>query len=284
MPFEPLGGRKRVQTLTFWGVRGSLPTPKRDSLGYGGNTSCLEVRGADNEIAIFDAGTGIRDLGQALSRQSQGKGLKLHIFLTHYHWDHIQGLPLFTPLFQAEIEIVFYASERLGSIRQSLGGQMTAPYFPVKFDEVASRTSFVEMDTQSVAVGNLRVSCFPMNHPQGAGGFRIESPAGAIVYASDLEPGNGELDRAVREAADGADTLIYDAQYTPEEYLTHRGWGHSHWREAAAVANDARVKELILFHHDPSHNDDMLTELQTQTRALFERTTSAREGMVIEYA
>jgi phosphoribosyl 1,2-cyclic phosphodiesterase len=244
----------------------------------------LEVRGADNEIAIFDAGTGIRNLGEALFQQSQGQGLKLHIFLTHYHWDHIQGLPLFRPLFQAENEIVFYASERLGSIRQHLRGQMNAPYFPVKFDEVPSRTSFVEMDAQSVAVGNLRVSGFPMNHPQGAGGFRIESPAGAIVYASDLEPGNGELDRVVREAADGADTLIYDAQYTPEEYLTHQGWGHSHWREAAAVAKDARVKELILFHHDPSHNDDMLTELQTQTRGLFERTTSAREGMVIEYA
>jgi phosphoribosyl 1,2-cyclic phosphodiesterase len=284
MQMEPLPGQKRVQTLTFWGVRGSLPTPRRDSLGYGGNTSCLEIRGADNEIAIFDAGTGIRDLGQALLHQSQGKSLKLHIFLTHYHWDHIQGLPLFAPLFQAENEIVFYASERLGSIRQSLGGQMTAPYFPVKFDEVAARTSFIEMDAQSAAVGDLRVSGFPMYHPQGASGFRIESPAGAIVYASDLEPGDGQLDRVVREVADGADTLIYDAQYTPEEYLTHRGWGHSHWREAAAVAQDAHVKELILFHHNPSHNDDMLTQLQTQTRALFERTTSAREGMVIEYS
>ena len=284
MPFEPLQGQKRVQALTFWGVRGSVPTPKRDNLGYGGNTSCLEIRSADEEIAIFDAGTGIRDLGQALLRESQGKGLKLHIFLTHYHWDHIQGLPLFTPLFQAENEIVFYASERLGSIRQRLSGQMSAPYFPVKFDEVPSRTSFVEMDAEGVAVGSLRVSCFPMNHPQGAGGFRIESPAGAIVYASDLEPGDGQLDRVVRQAADGADTLIYDAQYTPEEYLTHQGWGHSHWREAAAVANDARVKELILFHHDPSHNDDMLAKLETQTRALFEHTTSAREGRVIEHS
>src|ERR1700680_457910 len=163
MPFEPLRGQKRVQALTFWGVRGSVPTPKRDNLGYGGNTSCLEIRSADNEIAIFDAGTGIRSLGEALLLQSQGKGLKLHIFLTHYHWDHIQGLPLFTPLFQAENEIVFYASERLGSIRQRLSGQMSAPYFPVKFDEVPARTSFVEMDTRSVAVGNLRVSGFPLN-------------------------------------------------------------------------------------------------------------------------
>lgn len=281
---EMQGGPFGVQTLTFWGVRGSLPTPRRENLGYGGNTSCLEIRSADREIAIFDAGTGIRNLGEALLRQSQGRSLKLHVFLTHYHWDHIQGLPLFAPLYQAETEIIFHASGRLGSIQQHLRGQMNAPYFPVKFEDIPARLRFVEMDTQSVVVGDLRVSGFPMNHPQGACGFRIESPAGVVVYASDVEPGHAELDRVVREAAASADTLVYDTQFTPEEYLTHRGWGHSHWREAAAVARDAQVKELILFHHDPSHNDDMVTQMQNQTRALFENTTSAKEGMVIEYA
>jgi phosphoribosyl 1,2-cyclic phosphodiesterase len=280
MTMDPLTG----QTLTFWGVRGSVPTPRRDNLGYGGNTSCLEIRSADHEIAIFDAGTGIRNLGEALLRQSQGRGLKLHVFLTHYHWDHIQGLPLFAPLYQAENEIIFHASERLGSIQEHLRGQMNAPYFPVKFEDIPARIRFVEMDAQSVPVGDLRVSGFPLNHPQGASGFRVESPAGVIVYASDLEPGHGELDRMVREAADGVDTLVYDTQFTPEEYLTHQGWGHSHWREAAAVASDAHVQELILFHHDPSHNDDMVTQMQNQTRALFERTTAAKEGRVIAYA
>ena len=243
----------------------------------------MEIRSADNEIAIFDAGTGIRNLGEALLRQSS-RGLRVHVFLTHYHWDHIQGLPFFGPLYQAENEITFYASERLGSLQQHLRRQMTAPYFPVQFDDIPASTHFVEMNTKSIPVGDLRVSGFPMNHPQGASGFRIESPAGVVVYASDLEPGHAELDRVVREAAGGADTLVYDTQFTPEEYLTRRGWGHSHWREAAAVANDARVKELILFHHDPGHNDDMITGMQNQTRALFERTTSAKEGMVIEYA
>jgi phosphoribosyl 1,2-cyclic phosphodiesterase len=281
---EMQGGPFGVQTLTFWGVRGSLPTPRRENLGYGGNTSCLEIRGAGNEIAIFDAGTGIRNLGEAVLRQSPGRGLKLHVFLTHYHWDHIQGLPLFAPLYQAENEITFYASERLGSLQQHLRGQMSAPYFPVPFDDIPARVHFAEMDTKSIPVGDLRVSGFPMNHPQGASGFRIESPAGVVVYASDVEPGHVELDRVVREAAAGADTLVYDTQFTPEEYLTHRGWGHSHWREAAAVARDAQVKELILFHHDPSHDDDMVTHMQNQTRALFENTTSAKEGMVREYA
>jgi phosphoribosyl 1,2-cyclic phosphodiesterase len=273
-----------IQTLKFWGVRGSIPTPKRENLGYGGNTACLEIRSANNEIVVCDAGTGIRELGDALTQHAQGAGLKLHIFLTHYHWDHIQGLPLFAPLFQAQNEITFYASERLGAIQKHLGGQMSTPFFPVMLDEIPARIQFVEMDARSVAVGDLRVSGFPMHHPQGANGFRIESPAGAIVYASDLEPGNAELDHMVRDTAAGAQTLIYDAQYTPEEYSSHLGWGHSHWREAAAVASDARVKELILFHHDPRHDDGMVTQIQNEARRLFERTTAAREGMVIEYA
>lgn len=140
------------------------------------------------------------------------------------------------------------------------------------------------MDSQSIVVGDLRVSGFPVNHPQGACGFRIDSPAGAIVYASDLEPGHAELDRAVREAGDGVDTLVYDAQYAPEEYLSLIGWGHSHWRDAATVAADAGVGQLILFHHDPAHDDDMLTQIQNDTQALFEQTTAAQEGTVVEYA
>jgi phosphoribosyl 1,2-cyclic phosphodiesterase len=261
-----------------------VPTPQRQNLGFGGNTSCLEIRGADDEIAIFDAGTGIRELGAALLRQARGKALKLHIFLTHYHWDHIQGLPYFAPLYLAESEIYFHASERLGSIRQHLRDQMTPPYFPVNFDDVPARVHFAEMETNAVvAVGEMQVAGFPMNHPQGANGFRIESPAGAIVYASDLEPGVAELDRAVREAADRADTLVYDTQFTPDEYRSHIGWGHSHWREAALVAADARVKELILFHHDPTHDDGTVTQMQQHAREMFEPTRAAHEGMTIVY-
>ncbi len=217
-----------------------------------------------------------------LKKRTAG-ALSLHIFLTHYHWDHIQGLPVFAPLFQAQNKICFYASERLGSIQKHLRGQMDAPYFPVKFDDLPARIEFVEMNHQSVAVGDLRVTAFPLNHPQGASGFRIESQAAVIVYASDLEHGDAKLDQVIREAADGADTLIYDAQFTPEEYQSHIGWGHSHWREAAAVASDAGVKELILFHHDPGHDDGLLTQVESEARAFFEHTWAAREGRVVEY-
>jgi ribonuclease BN (tRNA processing enzyme) len=161
---------------------------------------------------------------------------------------------------------------------------MSPPYFPVDFDSVAARLRFVEMDGAGAQAGDFRIACFAMNHPQGAAGFRVESPSGVVVYASDLEPGDAELDRVVRESAEGADALIYDSQFTPEEYASHQGWGHSHWREAAAVARDARVKELILFHHDPSHTDEIMTQIEASARELFERTSAAREGERFNYA
>jgi phosphoribosyl 1,2-cyclic phosphodiesterase len=265
--------------MNFWGVRGSAPTPKRENLGFGGNTSCVEIRGG-GQIAIFDAGTGMRNLGEELLRQFPGQSIKVNVFLSHYHWDHIQGLPFFGPLYQEGNEITFHASEKLGPLRDRLRRQMSAPYFPVDFDTVAARLHFVEMDSASVQAGDLRVSCFPMHHPQGAAGFRVESPSGVVVYASDLEPGNAELDRVVRASAEGAGALIYDSQFTPEEYGAHPGWGHSHWREAAAVARDAQVEELILFHHDPSHDDTAMSRIEEAARGLFERTTAAREIIV----
>jgi len=202
----------------FWGVRGSAPTPKRENLGFGGNTSCVEIRGGGGEIAIFDAGTGLRNLGEDLLRQFPEQNIKVNVFLTHYHWDHIQGLPFFGPLYQEGSEITFYASERLGPLRERLRRQMSPPYFPVDFDSVAARLRFVEMDGAGAQAGDFRIACFAMNHPQGAAGFRVESPSGVVVYASDLEPGDAELDRVVRESAEGADALIYDSQFTPEEY------------------------------------------------------------------
>jgi len=269
--------------LRFWGVRGSAPTPIQENLGYGGNTSCVEIREGSGEIAIIDAGTGMRNLGEDLLKQFPRQKISVNVFLTHYHWDHIQGLPFFGPLFQEGTEITFHASEKLGPLRERLGRQMSAPYFPVDFDSVAARLRFVEMDGAGVQVGDLRVACFAMNHPQGAAGFRVESPSGVVVYASDLEPGNTEMDRVVRESSEGADALIYDSQFTPEEYEAHKGWGHSHWREAAAVARDGRVKELILFHHDPSHTDQIMTQIQASARGLFERTSAARESEGFTY-
>jgi ribonuclease BN (tRNA processing enzyme) len=149
----------------------------------------------------------------------------------------------------------------------------------VPFDQVPAKVRFLEMGKECVQVGDMRIRCFPMNHPQGASGYRVETDEGTIVYASDLEHGNAAMDETVREFARGADLLIYDAQYTPDEYPSHKGWGHSHWREATVVARDAGVRKLILFHHDPGHDDTIMEAIEESARELFANTTAAREGM-----
>ncbi|HEV8131467.1 MAG TPA: MBL fold metallo-hydrolase [Acidobacteriota bacterium] len=278
--------------LKFWGVRGSTPTPQIENLSYGGNTACLEVRLPTNEIFIFDGGTGVRNLGISLVEEFKERKLSATFLLTHYHWDHIQGIPFFAPLYAGANEFTFYSFRRArpgrkgdaepyyDTVREMLEGQMKNPYFPINFAFLPSKRDFREIHRDPIKFGNLNVHPFPLNHPQGALGYRIESEGAVIVYASDLEHGHRELDSTLREFAQNADILIYDSQYTPEEYEQRKGWGHSTWLEATKVANDSRVKQLILFHHDPSHTDQMFFEVVQQARMHFENTLGAKEGWV----
>ncbi len=267
--------------VRFWGVRGSIPTPSPENLGYGGNTSCIEIRTATN-ILVFDLGTGARKLGESLIAEHVEKPMTLHVFLTHYHWDHLQGLPLFGPLYNPGNTIIFHAPAQLGSIRERLRGQMTAPYFPVDFNQVPAHVELTEIGDEPIVIGDIEVHSFPMHHPQGAFGYRVQSAAAVVVYASDREHGNEESDAKLREVAKDVDVLIYDSQYTPEEYVSHVGWGHSNWMEAARVANVTGAKKLVLFHHDPSHDDATMDRIQSDTRKDFANTVAAREGLEIE--
>ncbi|MBZ5607028.1 MAG: MBL fold metallo-hydrolase [Acidobacteriia bacterium] len=267
--------------LKFWGVRGSIPTPVSQNLGYGGNTPCLEVRLPNDELFIFDAGTGIRELGIALKNNPADAERDIHLFLTHYHWDHIQGLPFFGPLFNPKVAMTFYSTCYACALRESLAGQMTDPYFPVNFDAVAANKQFINKGPMPVTLGDLTVRPFPLHHPQGAGGYRIESGGASIVYATDREHGHTKLDAVLREYAQDADILIHDAQYTPEEFQRFTGYGHSTWEEAVNVARECNVKQLILFHHDPNHDDQMISRIVEQARAHFPNTEAARESDVL---
>jgi phosphoribosyl 1,2-cyclic phosphodiesterase len=268
--------------LRFWGVRGSTPTPQVENLTFGGNTSCVEIRTAGNECIIFDAGSGIRNLGQCLMKEAAGEPIGVKLFLTHFHWDHIQGIPFFAPIYGPQNSIAFYTGVEGRTLQETLEGQMAKPYFPVDFAQVAAAREFHSIERGgAVEADGLRIIPFPLNHPQHASGYRIEADGIAIVYATDYEHGDAQLDRTLRDYSAGADVLICDAQYTPAEYEKHRGWGHSTWLNAVQVARDAAVGQLFLFHHDPAHDDQQMMRITEESRRQFENTTAAWEGFAV---
>jgi phosphoribosyl 1,2-cyclic phosphodiesterase len=273
--------------VRFWGVRGSTPTPQSENLRYGGNTSCVEVR-VNGHIYVFDCGTGFRNLGKQLSQEHAGDGrnghpINAHIFLSHFHWDHIQGIPFFSPLYNdRESSFVFHSSSRTRGLQQALEEQMAEPYFPVNMSDMAAHRQFCTIDEGRTQLEGCTVQSMWLNHPQGCLGFRMETQGKVIVYATDNEPGDPVFDKSVRKLAEGADLLIYDAQYLPEEYAARKqGWGHSHWREAINVVMESGAKELILFHHDPDHSDSCIDSVVRQAREHYPKVRAASEGMEI---
>jgi phosphoribosyl 1,2-cyclic phosphodiesterase len=270
--------------LKFWGVRGSTPTPQAENLRYGGNTSCVEVRFGD-AIYIFDCGTGFRVLGHQLKSEFGERPFSAHIFVSHFHWDHIQGIPFFRPLYEsANSQFSFHSSSRVRSLKRVMAEQMASPYFPVDLNQMRAVRDFYDIDVGCIELGDgVKLQTAWLNHPQGCMGFRLETKDGVIVYATDNEPGDITFDKAVRKLAEGADVLIYDAQYLPEEYeARHRGWGHSHWREAVNVVTESGAKELVLFHHDPDHSDILIDKVVKEARNHYPKVRAAAEGMEIQ--
>jgi phosphoribosyl 1,2-cyclic phosphodiesterase len=267
--------------VKFWGVRGSTPTPQAGNLRYGGNTSCVEVRFGDH-LYIFDCGTGFRTLGQQLETESNGKPIAAHIFVSHFHWDHIQGIPFFRPLYEnSQNRFVFHSSPRTRSLQRVMEEQMASPYFPVDTSEMKAQRHFYDIEEgQTQLDDHATMRAMWLNHPQGCMGFRLETKEGVLVYATDNEPGDPIFDQNVRKLAEGADVLIYDAQYLPEEYeANRRGWGHSHWREAVNIVMQSGAKELVLFHHDPDHDDTVIDKVVQEARNYFPKVRAAAEGM-----
>ncbi len=271
--------------VKFWGVRGSTPTPQPENMRYGGNTSCVEVR-VGEQLYIFDCGTGFRVLGQQLQDEFGEKKLPLsaHVFVSHFHWDHIQGIPFFRPLYdRADSQFLFHCSSRTRSLKQVMDEQMASPYFPVNLSQMRAQQKFYDIDSGGLTLDDgVQIQTSWLNHPQGCMGFRMETKDGVVVYATDNEPGDAAFDKSVRKLAEGADVLIYDAQYLPEEYAAEkRGWGHSHWREAVNVVMESGAKELVLFHHDPDHSDRVIDEIVDHARNYYPKVRAAAEGMEI---
>ncbi len=271
--------------LQFWGVRGSIACPGPATLRYGGNTPCLEVRVGGQRL-IFDAGTGIRLLGQQLAQAQPVVG---HIFFSHSHWDHIQGFPFFSPAFVPGNRFDIYGGMMPDSpsIEQRLNHQMMDPNFPVPLNIMAADLYFHNLPAGEVLqLGEVQVEIGQLNHPGGAYGYRVSWQGRSIAYITDTEHRPQQLDANVLKLIDRADLFIYDCTYTDAEYhdlkTSKVGWGHSTWQEGVRLATAAQAQELVIFHHDPSHDDEFMDQVGQEAAQLFPRVTVAQEGMVFD--
>lgn len=291
--------------VRFWGVRGSIPTPGAATAGVGGNTSCVEVRVGDH-IIVFDAGSGIRGLGQSLLREFKDRPIEVTMLVTHTHWDHIQGFPFFLPAYipRATVRILGYEGAVHG-LRGALFEQMQSAFFPIGLDQMASRVTFEEMGEMAFDLGVATVRTTFANHPGICLGYRLSTPAGDVVYMPDheaYEPNERERqrlagqnsraelayarlqDEKVIEFIRDADVVMADSQYDAVEYPNRLGWGHTCADDTVDLALRANVKQLFLFHHDPDHNDEKVEAMVRHARGLIEAkggklvVSAAREG------
>ena len=269
----------------FWGTRGSIAAPGPGTIHFGGNTSCVELTTPDGGVMVLDCGTGARPLGNRLAACGKGP-ISATILLSHTHWDHIQGFPFFAPLFQPDNRFKVYGPEGAHlSLRDVLAGQMEHHYFPVELDQLAARITYEDLVEGEHQIAGVKVRAQQMNHPSPTLGYRIEAGGRSLCYLSDHEPycegiwregaPAGRLesileagDRRHAEFMQGADIVIHEAQYTPEEYPSKRHWGHSTYSYAVEMAVASNVGQLFLTHHDPSHDDEFITDIERKAQQL----------------
>jgi phosphoribosyl 1,2-cyclic phosphodiesterase len=304
MPAAPASSTR----LKLWGVRGSIPVPGPETVRYGGNTSCIEVR-ADGELIVLDAGSGIRELGLALAKEFGSRPISLSLLITHVHWDHIQGFPFFIPSYSDKnrIRVFGYNGADFG-MGEILQGQMATPFFPIALYDLPGKIKIEKLDSMEFEIGKVRVRSIFVNHPGVCVGYRLFTSNGSIAFLPDHEPYEAlklhsaeshllSLEEKQKQAhaeraalvkfLQDCDILILDTQYTDKEYESHVGWGHGSISTAISLAVDASVRKLILFHHDPTHDDETIDKMAEAGRKLAAKNKghleieAAREGAEI---
>jgi phosphoribosyl 1,2-cyclic phosphodiesterase len=267
--------------IKIWGCRGSIPTSSPDQIRFGGATACIEVTAAGQTV-IIDAGSGIRELGDRLLSEGTRHA---HLLLSHGHYDHIIGLPFFTPVYKSGMALDIWSGNRTSGIttRELISGLLREPYLPITMDFMQAAITFHDVeDGARIELGDeLSASCCATNHPGGCLAWRITDGTHSIAYLSDHEHGNEAVDTRLIEFATGADVMIYDAMYTDEEYPSKTGFGHSTWSKACEFAERAKVDDLVLFHHAPERSDNEVEAIEALAHKRFSRATAARDGQII---
>jgi phosphoribosyl 1,2-cyclic phosphodiesterase len=279
-----MGEKSMKVRAKFYGVRGSIPVCDRGFQDFGGNTTCVMLGDDSGQVAILDAGSGIRNLGKDLVARGQRQAGTMFIAFSHFHWDHIQGFPFFAPAYDPQRHFTISAFGRgreVKDLKSIFAGQMQQEYFPVSLDQMGATFEFLEPGGPVFEYGAARVISYKHNHPGGAFTYRIEIRGKVLVFCTDIEHGD-RIDHRVVELSREADLLIHEAQYTPEELKHKKGWGHSSWEQAIEVARQAGVKRLALTHHDPDHDDEFLLRVEEECQRHFPNVVLAREKMEIE--
>jgi phosphoribosyl 1,2-cyclic phosphodiesterase len=285
--------------IKFWGTRGSIAVPGRETLRYGGNTTCIELR-ADGELMVLDAGSGIRPLGVALKQEFQERPINLSLLITHAHWDHIQGFPFFKPAYDPKNEIRILGFDGAGAtFREIMTEPMRSPFFPITMRELSAKMEINKLTEMKFSLGKVDVHAAFVNHPGVCAGYRLFTSTGSVAFLPDHEPYESFLHAArgqpltaeqAKEIATneharlvqflrGSEILVLDSQYTDKEYQTHIGWGHGSVSSAVSLALAAEVQTLLLFHHDPGHDDDKVDTMAKSARELV-----AKSGRPLEVA
>jgi len=265
--------------IKFWGVRGSFPIPKSND-EFGGNTSCIEVRTGSNELLIFDMGTGLRALGNSILKNDSDI-TNINIILSHFHYDHVLGFLMFSPLFSDKYNINIYApGDNNNEIQSKFESFLKSTFWPVSMDMFTSKITFNHYTSGVFNISeNIKITSCPHGHPGGANSIRADIDRFSVTYVTDCEHPSNHLNQNVIDISKNTDILIHDAQYTPDQMHNHKGWGHSSWEHCVEVANAANVKKLILFHHNPDHGNAVLDSIEKNAQNEFNNTFSAREGM-----
>ena len=261
--------------VRFWGVRGTVPWVIPSAIGHGCNTPCLQIEDTDSgDLVVFDAGSGIVGLGEFLGPTPR----QVTIVLTHYHWDHLQGLPFFAPLYAPGWRVRVMAPAFAARSAEWVNTIFDPPFFPVPHEQLPNPPEVELIEPGDFRVGAIEIAAIPLNHPGGALAYRVRGMTGDLVYATDHEFGNPGIDDALVDFSRDAAALVVDAHFTPEELPRHRGWGHSDWRQCAQFAQACGAGGLWLFHHKPGRTDEQLVRIRSDARRVFAATETASEG------